>query len=418
MKLFILFFILATFAFAEDTQSEENTDLVEPVLIKDTSGLTKEELREKAKESDVQNKIKKKVPVSEVVKSIDKSGKVDISKIQQPWEQLSPTPQKYDWIQTKSGEWFKGEIKAMYNKELEFDSDEVGLYTFKFKDIKQIKSYHIIDVNIEGVATVPGIIRYKDGKIHIIQGDDTFTFDKDQIVSLALSGEKERQYWSGKITVNLDLRSGNKKQFDYNVKANVKRRTATTRLRLDYLGRISSSNGVETANDHRVNEKYDIYQSRYFFWTPIFAEYYQDKFQNISNQYTLGAGLGYTITDTPTLEWDVSGGPAVIHTRYITVNTTDVQSPTSFSLELSTRLEYEISDKTDLNYQYKMTFTDANSGKYKHHMVLALENELLDWLDFDITAIWDYTHLPKVSSSGVQPYKNDYQLLFGLGIEF
>jgi putative salt-induced outer membrane protein YdiY len=418
MKLFILFFILATFAFGEDTSSEENTDLVEPVLIEDTSGLTKEELREKAKESDAKNKSKKKVSVSEVVKSIDKSGKVDISKIQQPWEQLSPTPQKYDWIQTKSGEWFKGEIKAMYNKELEFDSDEVGLYTFKFKDIKQIKSYHIIDVNIEGVATVPGIIRYKDGKIHIIQGDDTFTFDKDQIVSLALSGEKERQYWSGKITVNLDLRSGNKKQFDYNVKANVKRRTATTRLRLDYLGRISSSNGVETANDHRVNEKYDIYQSRYFFWTPIFAEYYQDKFQNISNQYTLGAGLGYTVTDTPTLEWDVSGGPAVIHTRYITVNAYDEQSPTSFSLELSTRLEYEISDKTDLNYQYKMTFTDSKSGKYKHHMVLALENELLEWLDFDITAIWDYTHLPQISSDGIKPYKNDYQLLFGLGIEF
>jgi len=388
MRYFILLCFLVSLGFAQDESAP-----TEPMLLKDTSGLSEEQLREKAKI-------------------------FSPSKQQESWEKLSPTPKKYDWIQTKSGEWFKGEIKAMYNDELEFDSDEIGLYTFKFKDIKQIKSYHIVDVNIEGVANIPGIIRYKDGKIHIVQGDNTYTFDKNQIVSLALSGDKERQYWSGKVTVNLDLRAGNKKQFDYNVKANINRRTATTRLRLDYLGRISSSNGEETANDHRINEKYDVYISRYFFWTPVFSEYYQDKFQNIKNQYTLGAGLGYTIVDTPELEWDVSGGPAAIHTRYITVNTGENDAPTSFSLELSTRLEYELSGKTDINYQYKMTFTDRKSGQYKHHMVLALENELLDWLDFDITGIWDYTHLPQVASDGIEPYKNDYQLLFGLGIEF
>jgi hypothetical protein len=152
------------------------------MLLEDTSGLSDEQLREKAKKVD---------------KSIVLDKKVSSSKLKESWEKLSPTPKKYDWVQTKSGEWFKGEIKAMYNDELEFDSDEIGLYTFKFKDIKQIKSYHLIDVNIEGVANIPGIIRYKDGKIHIIQGDNTYTFDKDQIVSLALSGNKERQYWSG-----------------------------------------------------------------------------------------------------------------------------------------------------------------------------------------------------------------------------
>ncbi len=398
MRYFILLCFLVSLGFAQDESVP-----TKPMLLEDTSGLSEEQLREKAKTVD---------------ESIAQDKKVSSANLQEPWEQLSPTPQKYDWIQTKSGEWFKGEIKAMYDDKLEFDSDEIGLYTFKFKDIQQIKSYHVIDVNIEGVANIPGIIRYKDKKIHIVQGDNTYTFDKDQIVSLALSGNKERQYWSGKITINLDLRAGNKKQFDYNVKANLNRRTATTRLRLDYLGRISSNNGEETANDHRINEKYDVYVSRYFFWTPVFSEYYQDKFQNIQNQYTLGAGLGYTVIDTPELEWDLSGGPAVIYTRYITVNVGENDAPTSVSLELSTRLEYELSRKTDISYQYKMTFTDKKSGQYKHHMVIALENELLNWLDFDITGIWDYTHMPQITSDGIEPYKNDYQLLFGLGIEF
>jgi len=390
-KIFFLFILLL----ASFVQADEDV-LQEPVLIKDTSGLSDDALREKAKKIDKQRKKEEKIS----------------------WENLAPTPLKHDWIQTKSGEWFKGAIKAMYDDKLEFDSDEVGLYTFKFKDIKQIKSFHIIDVNIEGVADIPGILRYKDGKMHIIQGENTYTFDKEQVISLAVSGEKERNFWSGKITINLDLRAGNKKQFDYNVKANVNRRTATTRLRLDYLGRISSNDGVETANDHRINEKYDIYLTRYFFWTPVFSEYYQDKFQNIKHQYTLGAGLGYTIIDTPEVEWDISGGPAAIYTRYITVDTLQDANPRSLSLEISTRFEYELSDISDITYQYKTTFTDQQSGQYKHHMVLTLENELLSWLDFDITGIWDYTHKPQVNSDGLEPYKNDYQLLFGLGIEF
>jgi len=306
----------------------------------------------------------------------------------------------------------------MYDDKLEFDSDEVGLYTFKFDDIAQIKSYNIIDINIEGVATVPGIVRYKDGKIKIIQGEDTYTFEKNQIVSLAHGGEKEIHYWSGKATLSLDIRSGNKTQFDYSAKVNIMRRTAITRLTLDYLGRVSSSNRVETADDHRFNEKYDIYLTRYFFWTPVFSEYYQDKFQNIDAQYTVGVGIGYTLTHTHELEWDISGGPALIHTRYSTVTNFEEKEPTSLALELSTRMEYDLSNITDITYQYKLTFTDKKSGRYKHHMVLTLENEILDWLDFDVTAIWDYTNIPEIAANALQPLKNDYQLLVGLGIEF
>jgi hypothetical protein len=60
------------------------------------------------------------------------------------WEDLFPTPIKSDWIETKSGEWFRGKIKGLYNDALEFDSDELGVHTFDFDDIKMIKSYQIL----------------------------------------------------------------------------------------------------------------------------------------------------------------------------------------------------------------------------------------------------------------------------------
>ena len=43
------------------------------------------------------------------------------------WEPPPPMPDKFDWVQLKSGEWLKGEIKVMYEDSLEFDSEELEL---------------------------------------------------------------------------------------------------------------------------------------------------------------------------------------------------------------------------------------------------------------------------------------------------
>ena len=411
MKLFFLIiaFFFTTTIYAETVENKE------PIVIEDTSGLTEDEVRKIAKESDKETS---DVHIKKVFEVTDEEGKVDVSKLQASWEEQSPTPDKYDWVQTKNGEWFKGEIKSMYDEELEFDSDEIGLYTFDFEDISQIKSYYVIGAKIEKIASFVGLLRFKDDKLTIIQGDSRFTFPRNQIVSFAKSGDKERNYWSGKITISLDKRAGNKNQFDYAAQANIDRKTESTRLRLTYLGRVSVVEDTQTANDHRINEKFDTYITRDFFLTPLFSEYFQDSFQNIDSQYTVGTGLGMTLIDSKRLEWDVSGGPAYIKTNYTTVLAGQSKSSSSPSMEVSTRVEYELSKTNDITYDVKMTFTNEKSGTYKHHMVLKLENELLSWLDFDITGVWDYTKNPEIEEDGTTPDLNDYQFLLGLGIEF
>lgn len=402
-------FLLISSIYANETTAKK------PIVIEDTSGLSEDEVRKIAKESDDKTV---DVNIKKVFEVTDEKGKVDVSKLQVPWEEQSPSPKKYDWIQTKSGEWFKGEIKSMYDGQLEFDSDEIGLYTFDFEDVIQIKSYYVIGAKIEKVASFVGLLRFKDNELTIIQGDSQFTFAREQVVSFAKSGDKERNYWSGKLTLSLDKRAGNKNQFDYTAQANIDRKTENTRLRLTYLGRISTIEDTQTANDHRVNEKFDTYITRDFFLTPLFSEYFQDSFQNIDSQYTVGTGLGMTLLDTKLLEWDVSGGPAYIKTNYNTVLAGQSKSSSSPSMEVSTRVEYELSKTNDVTYDVKMTFTNEKSGTYKHHMVLKLENELLTWLDFDITGVWDYTKNPEIQEDGNTPDSNDYQFLLGLGIEF
>ncbi len=418
MKQLLLFLLIQSFLFGENLDTNSSDSISdELIVVEDTSGLTDSEIRDVANETDAYQETKK-VSIEKVIDAIDESGDIDVSTLQAPWEDLSPTPKTHDWIKTITGEWFRGEIKAMYDDELEFESDEMGLYSFDLEDIDQIKSFNIISVNIEDVATFSGVVRYKDGEITIIQGDKEFTFPSSQIVSLAQDGEMERHNWSGKITISLDARSGNKETVDYSAIVNVKRRTDVTRLNFDYIGRFSEANNIETSNDHRLNEKFDVYITRRFFWTPIFSEFYQDEFQNIDAQYTAGIGAGYTVVHTKNIEIDVSGGPAIIHTEYANVEDGLDGSPTSPALELSTKVEIKLTSITDLTYDYKLTFTDDASGRYRHHMVFKLENELTGWLDLDITGIWDHISLPEKRENHTIPLCNDYQVLVGLGVEF
>jgi putative salt-induced outer membrane protein YdiY len=323
-----------------------------------------------------------------------------------------------DWIETKSGEWFKGRIKAMYNDKLEFNSKAIGDYTFDFEDIKQIKSHQILSVNIENYALVSGIVRLDDDHVTIIQGDAKYQFKRDQIISFAPDGKLERNYWSGKITLSFDTRMGNSDQVDYSGTLNIKRRTAEAFLIVDYLGRISSKDGSEIANNHRVSLKYDRYLTRYFFWTPLSTEYYTDRYKNIAKQITAGMGIGYTVFDIKEVFWSLSGGPAVVYTEFDTVEEGEQKQNYSPALELSTRYSYRLSRVTKLKADCKLTFSDKKAGSYKHHAVAKFENRLLSWLSLDLTGVWDYVANPQLDVEGKRPKKSDFEFLVGFGISF
>jgi len=387
-----------------------------PVVVEDTSGMSNDEVRKQASKDDV--KVKKKEELNTAIDAMLDGTFNTLETKEKTWNDLSPSPKNYDWIQTKSGEWFKGYIKAMFDKKLEFDSSEINMHTFKFKNITQIKSYQIVGVNIEGVAIFEGVIRMKDGKITIIQGNNRFEFPKSEVISFAHSGASEKDKWYAKVSISVDWREGNTNQTDYSAQATFKRRTAKTRLVFDYLGRYTSVSKVSTVNDHRLNEKYDIYLTKNFYWTPLFSEYRQDIFKNINAQVTAGAGVGYMLINTDDREWDITAGPAVLFTNYISVAVDEKSRIASYSAEFSTKFEDEWTKDIDFTFSYKFTLTDHSSGLFKHHMLVKLENELTKWLDLDFTYVWDFTAEPAESLTGLVPKRDDFQFLIGLGIEY
>ena len=330
-----------------------------------------------------------------------------------------PPDDGFDWVQLKNKEWLMGEIKSMYNDNLEFDSDNLDLQSIDWADVTYLRSTGESSINIEDLGEVIGIVEISGDTVKLIDGDDVKEFNRAQLISLTPAGDRELDLWAVDFTLNLNLRSGNTEQVDYTTRFSARRRTARSRVLADYTGNISKTDAgtgtlVETINNQRVSGGWDLYVTRRFFWSPFFGEYYRDPFQNIDQRLTAGAGLGYTIMDTGKIEWNVSGGPAYQSIRYISVQAGEDDTITGGAAVLGTDYDHEISSMLDFIFKYNMTAASSDLGGYTHHLVASLETEITGSLDFDVSFMWDRVGQSTTDAEGNTPKPDDYRLMIGI----
>jgi putative salt-induced outer membrane protein YdiY len=328
-----------------------------------------------------------------------------------------PPDDGFDWIQLKSGEWLKGKIQAMQDRKLDFDSDELKQLTFEWKNIRQVRSPHTIEILLVNQEELKGPVTITPDMV-TVGGAEPRTFPRSELQSITPGGSKEGDYWSGRISLGLALRAGNTKSVDYNAAASVQRRTPSTRLKLDYLGNLSSLNGVENENNHRVNGEFDYWLSRRFYAILPQAEYFSDPFQNIADRASLGGGIGYDILDRSILEWNVSLGPAYQQTWFNSVEGGEPTTRGRAALAFGTDFDWQITRRIELILQYSGQYTSRDVGETLQHAVSTLSVELTKRFDLDVSFVWDRTQNPQPDSSGVVPQQDDYRLTLGLGVRF
>jgi len=334
------------------------------------------------------------------------------------WTPPPPPPDEFDWIQLNSGEWLKGEFKVLYDDSVEFDSEELDLLRIDWSDIKQVRGADTFAVNIEGRDDVVGRLEVNGDRVMIVAAGESQEFNRADVISIAQGVPKERNYWSGKFTLGLNISQGNSDRQDLNLALNAKRRTADSRFLTDYLGFYSKSDQIKTDDNHRLRSTYDIFRTRRFFWRPLLGEVFRDPFQNISYQLTVGAGAGYQLIDTSKTEWSIAAGPAFKYTKFETVEAGENDSESTPALWAGTNYDRELNSKMDLILGYNTIIGNQDSGGYTHHAIATLETELLSWLDFDTSFIWDHVQNPTRDSDGTVPDKNDYRFVIGLGVDF
>jgi len=333
------------------------------------------------------------------------------------WQPPPPMPDDFDWLQLNSGEWLKGEIIAMYDEKLEFDSDELDELTLDWSDIKEVRSAGTMQIGFEDDIVATGQLLVEGDMVRVI-GEQDQSFLRSDLLTITAGAPKEINYWSAKITLGTNIRQGNSEQVEFSSKANFQRRTPKNRINFDYLGNFNETFDEVAADNQRIDGGWSRYFSKRFFWTPVYGEYYRDPFQNIASRWTLGMGLGYTLIDTSKIDWEINGGLAYQTTQFDDVPDDALDSADTPAVVFGTLYDHEITKSIDFVFDYRLFIVNEESGTYTHHMLTGLEFELTSLLDFDITLVWDRIQDPRENSDGGFPEQDDFRLTFGLGFDF
>ena len=334
------------------------------------------------------------------------------------WEPPGVGTDGSDWVQLKSSEWLRGQLKYIQNKEVEFDSDEMEQQTLKLKDVSQVFTAHRVFTQFADRPPAYGKVVISNDLV-MVNGDEPLSLSRDQLIGITPSGGRTGiRDWSGSFNLGLSVQSGNNHQTTVTTQAELARRTPNTTLDFNYLGNYSEANGVENANNNRVNSTYDVRLNKDWFIRLMSLEYYQDPLANIAYRLTADAGAGYYIFDRTGLDWMVSTGPGYQYTRFSTVESGESDNATTPAWVIGSNFKQDITPRLTFIQSWQSIFVKKEAGQYTHHTVSTLEFEIKRHLNLDVSLVWDYFNSSQVKSDGTVPQKSDTYLTVGLGLRF
>ncbi|NIL93487.1 MAG: DUF481 domain-containing protein [Woeseiaceae bacterium] len=337
----------------------------------------------------------------------------------EPWSKdFTPPPGDYSWVQLDTGEWLKGEIIAMYDETLVFDSDHFGDMWIDLSDIEQIRGVGTFNLGFGRNATVNGNLILRGQRVIVVSAGGTREFDLKDLVSITQSVERERDRWTGDIGVGLNVREGNTEISEYSLSVGLRRRTPISRVSIDYIGNRNTTDGELVSDSHRTNLAVDRFTGGRFFWRPIAVQYYRDELQNISHQATADAGIGYQLVDSERVDWEVQAGAGVNYLENVSVLPGQPNGDWSPVGTLGSDLDIEVTSWMDYELLINTTFLEDQAGKYQHHIVSTLSTDLIGGFDLDVAFIWDRTEKPQIDEDGITPEQDDFRLEVSLKYDF
>jgi putative salt-induced outer membrane protein YdiY len=335
------------------------------------------------------------------------------------WRPPASMLEKYDWLKLTSDEWLKGELVAMYDREFEFDSDELGLLTFDEEDVAEVITYKEHSLRLLDRRIVRGKLEIDGKSVKVIRGDRTEIIQRYMVVSLAAtSGLKEINYWSGKASFGMTLREGNTDQKDVLIDIEAQRRTAQSRLINSYIGNFTEQSGFETTNNHRLNSGFDWFLSHRLFWRVATIEYFRDQFQNTDSRITVSTEIGYLLFDDSSFTWEISGGPGYQKTKFESVEPGEDDNEKTVIGTGSTELNWDITNDIEYSFSYDVQIVSSRAGGLIHHLKTGIEIELIKDFDIELMYYWDRVEEPVADNVGILPNKDDKRFVVSVGYEF
>jgi putative salt-induced outer membrane protein YdiY len=337
----------------------------------------------------------------------------------EPWsDDFEPPPGKYSWVQLDTGEWIKGDIIALYDEVLVFDSDHFGDLDIDLEDILNLFGQGLFTVNFANRDPIRGDLQIRAEQVVIATAEQRHEGSRADLVSFIPAATRERDRWVGDIGVGVNVRRGNTDIAEHNIDLSLQRRTPTSRFSFDYLANSNVTEGERITDSHRITTSMDRFTGRRTYWRPLSIQYYKDEPQNIRHQGTADTRLGYHLMDSKKVDWELQVGVGYNYLENESVAVGEDDTETSTVGTFNSDLSIEVTSWMDYDLLVNMTFLNEESGRYQHHIVSELSTDLFRDLDLDFSIIWDRTEKPKELADGTTPEQDDVRFIVSLSYEF
>ena len=344
---------------------------------------------------------------------------LDIARAQaQTWQPAEPSATERDWLKMKSGEWLRGDLKGLRDKDLEFDSEEFDLQQIDMNDVAEFRSARVLTYKFEDGGIFTGTATIRDGIVRIQTDAGVQELPREDLIMILEGTQREIDFWSAKATLGFVGRSGNTDQVDFNTTFRVKRQSPKARWDTRYTGNIGEVSGEQNINNHNFSSVLDMLIKAGFFVTPAVINLFHDSFQNIDLKTTLAAGAGYAILRGGAVEWSASLLLGYVHTQFVSVQEGESLTDGSFSVIPATDLEWDITGDIEFDFNYNLQMAVPETRNSFHHAAGTISFDIWgDILDLDFSLTWDRVESPTPDAEGNVPVRDDFRTTFGIGVD-
>jgi hypothetical protein len=335
------------------------------------------------------------------------------------WQPPEPDNTAWDWIRMTSGEWLGGTLEGLRDRDIEFDSDELGLLKLDWMDVAELRSPRILTYRFDDLGTYTGTAVMHGDTVTIRTDAGVQRLPRAELLLILEGSGRELDYWSAKISAGLVARSGNTNQSDLNSTLRVRRLTPGSRGTLNYAGNYGKVEDVETIDNHNLTAGLDILITGGFFVNPLTINLFRDPFQNIDLKSTIAAGVGYVILRDGPVNWTVGLSGGYQTTGHVSVEPGVDSRVENGTIIGYTEVEWDITGDIDCLFDYNAQVGIPDASQAFHHARASLSFDILgDILELDLAVIWDRIESPQRDAEGNVPERDDFRSTFGVGLDF
>jgi len=321
-----------------------------------------------------------------------------------------------DWIRLTSGEWLRGDLKWMRDKDFEFDSDKLDLIRKAWNKVDQLHSPRVKTYVFNNKVYAVGRGMVTADKVIVETEAGVKTFPRGELVSILEGGRRELDWWSLRLGAGFSATSGNSNQGSLNVSFGLSRDDQQTSAGVGYEGTFGYVDRKENVSRHIGAGWIKVYISQRFYVIPLAAEIFNDKFANIRFRATPAALGGVHLFDTGKVEWDVEFGLGYQFTSFLSA-AAGVENPQDDGfVPVRTYWDFDITGDIELILDWQSNIVYTQFGNTNHVGKAVFSVEVTDILNFDAAFDFFRTERPVPREDGTVPRKNDYQIVVGISL--